>query len=180
MLIEAISDTSWLLSSLNWIAPLFVTVLFGVLNLCTAISNLKIAKQQTKLQNNSFCYQLFDRRMKIYTSIKEVLALVIQNAAVPVELLNRYLQESRETAMLFGPEVVQKVDDIYKVLVKYHTVSTMLSHNLKTQNCTPNHEELCNQDAALLQKIIDENTELIHTFEGYISFKDYRIESKRR
>ena len=63
----------WIIANLNWICPLIITILFSVLNVIVAISNLKIAKQQSKMQNDGFCFQLYERRWEVYESIDKIL-----------------------------------------------------------------------------------------------------------
>ena len=60
---------SWLAKNLNWVVPMVITAIFSALNIRLAVINRNVAENQVKLQNDSFCYQLFERRMAIYTSI---------------------------------------------------------------------------------------------------------------
>lgn len=167
----------WGIGNLNWIVPMLITAAFSYLNLKGAHINQKMAETQVKLQNASFCYQLFDRRLQIYTNMKEVLSQVIADGRISNDLFSKYVAGTRETAMLFGPEVVQKVDEIRELLAKFHVVSTKVDYNIEhPTKVDPNHSALCDQDHELMMRITKENTDLMQVFESYISFKDYKIE----
>ena len=65
---------SYLKDNLNWIIPLFITTAFSIVTIVFSVLNYRIVKQQRELQNDSFCFQLFDRRLNVYTSIKEIIS----------------------------------------------------------------------------------------------------------
>lgn len=76
----------WILlfNNLNWIAPLSITVIFSVLNIVLAIINLKMAKNQAKLQKDAFCYQLYDRRMGFTPLFKRRFLRLFKKARYPI------------------------------------------------------------------------------------------------
>lgn len=55
--------------NMEWIAPLIVTILFSILNIIVAICNVCITKKQSKMQNDNFCFQLYEKRWEIYETI---------------------------------------------------------------------------------------------------------------
>ena len=76
--------------NLDWIAPLLVTILFSVLNIIVAICNISITKKQGKLQNDSFCFQLYEKRWGIYETIDKILCSVIQSSTITNDELSRF------------------------------------------------------------------------------------------
>lgn len=167
---------NWITNNLDWIIPLFITVIFSVLNIRLASINQKQAENQLKLQKDSFCYQLYDRRMEIYTSIQKVIATIIQEGTASIELLQEYSKCTRDVSFLFGDDITDKVDQIYKAIAELHIVSTQVNHNIETQCASTNHSKLCEREYELLTLISDAGLQLKDDFYPYISFKNYRID----
>lgn len=168
---------SWFIVNANWLVPLIITALFSILNIILVVMNLKMVKSQVKLQNDVFCYQLFERRMGVYTSIQKALVKVMQEAAVSVQLISEFSRSTRDASFLFGDDVSEKIDLIYKLIIELSTVSSKISYNIQMQNTASNHEKLCDRESELLKEISEIEQHLNETFEPYISFKDYRIKS---
>ena len=72
----------WILNNLEWICPLIITILFSILNIIVAICNLRITKRQSRMQNDGFCFQLFERRHEIYEKINHALSIVVVEGKV--------------------------------------------------------------------------------------------------
>ena len=165
----------WILlfNNLNWIAPLSITVIFSVLNIVLAIINLKMAKNQAKLQKDAFCYQLYDRRMGIYTSVQKAVSAIIQEGTVSNSLLANYLQDTRDVSFLFGEDVEEAVKQFYYLMVDLHTASEKVKYNIDTQHRSKNHEALCQRESELLKQVAKDKKCLREVFSRYISFADY-------
>ena len=165
----------WLAKNLNWVVPMIITAIFSALNIRLAVINRKVAENQAKLQNDSFCYQLFERRMAIYTSVKETISTIMTDGTATISLINKYLQATRDALFLFGDEIAEKIDQLYKMMVELHTVSVKLEHDAKTQNASPAHNKLCERESELQKQISNFGSRLREDFSPYISFGDYRI-----
>ncbi|HIS49994.1 MAG TPA: hypothetical protein IAA80_05770 [Candidatus Gallacutalibacter pullistercoris] len=165
----------WLAKNLNWVVPMVITAIFSALNIRLAVINRKVAENQAQLQNDSFCYQLFERRMAIYTSIKETISTVMTDSTASIPLINKYLQNTRDALFLFGDEIAGKIDQLYKMMVELRTVSVKLEHDAKIQNTSSAHDKLCERECELLKQISNFGSHLREDFSLYISFGDYRI-----
>ena len=76
----------------NWLIPLIITTVLAVCNLKIARANLKIAENQRQLQNSAFCYQLFEKRMEIYTEMNHVLANIITEGSGEKRICNQFFK----------------------------------------------------------------------------------------
>lgn len=166
----------WFVENLNWIVPMCITIIFSLLNIRMARVNAKTAQLQLKLQNDAFCFQLFERRMAVYTAMQTVLSKVVADGAVSKETLGDFLQSTRDAKFLFGDEVVTKRRELYRAMVELKEVGQKIERNIKTAGVSNDHEELCNRDAALMTQIHDAMLQLEEVFAPYISFKGYRLE----
>ena len=166
---------SWLAKNLNWVVPMVITAIFSALNIRLAVINRNVAENQVKLQNDSFCYQLFERRMAIYTSIKENISTIMTDGTASIPFMNKYLQDTRDALFLFGDEIAGKIDQLYKMIVELRTVSVKLEHDAKTGNTSPAHDKLCERECELLNQISNFGSHLREDFSPYISFGDYRV-----
>lgn len=170
----------WIEQNLNWILPLIITIIFSILNTIVAIINLKMVKAQAKFQNDSFCYQLYDRRMKIYTSVEKVLLTIVQSGDISSEQLSEYKWGINDAAFLFGNDVKETLDNIYKAMVELHTVSQKVKHNIESKNLSSEHHKLCDRESELLKRIGDFTLHLNEDFAPYIGFQKYRIEKVKK
>lgn len=172
----------WILlfNNLNWIAPLSITVIFSVLNIVLAIINLKMTKNQAKLQNDAFCYPLYDRRMGIHTSVQKAVSAIIREGTVSNSLLSNYLQDTRDVSFLFGEDVAEAVKQFYYLMVDLHTVSEKVKYNIDTQHRSKNHEELCQRESELLKQVAKDGAYLREVFSRYINFADYATKPTKR
>lgn len=167
----------WFVENLNWIVPMCITIIFSILNIRMARVNAKTAQLQLKLQNDAFCFQLFERRMAVYTAMQTVLSKVATDDAVSEEALGDFLQSTRDAKFLFGDDVVKKRDDLYSAMVDLQEVGKEIKSNTNKPGVSKGHEELCNRDVALMTQIQEAILELEEVFAPYISFKGYLLES---
>lgn len=172
------SIAQWMTDNLNWFIPMIITAIFSALNIRMASINLKTSKNQLKLQNDAFCYQLYDRRMEIYTSIQKVIAAILRDGTVSVELLQEYARCTRDVVFLFGNDMEDKVMQLYRMMAELRKVSAKVKHHIQTQQTSPDYSELCEREDTLLKQIQDKGEALKIDFAPYISFHEYRVATK--
>lgn len=170
----------WIVNNIEWIAALFITILFSALNVVIAVCTLRVTKQQTKMQNDSFCYQLFEKRMTIYESIDRIICRVGQNGSVNNQDTQDYIVAGKDVEFMFGSDVIQISDAIYETLCELCCISTLIRDHMEGNNNVPNHKENCNRWAHLMEKLSAQKTELKNCMKNYISFESYRIESNMK
>ena len=166
----------WILENLNWICPLIITILFSVLNVIVAISNLKIAKQQNKMQNDGFCFQLYERRWEVYESIDKILCRVGSEAKVRDEDISKFNYAIHNARFLFGQDMADFCEETRKELLQLRTIGKKVEWNIDHQSDDPNHAELCDKEYVLISNISNRQQQLKNIVASYISFSEYKIQ----
>ena len=165
----------YLKENVNWISPLLITIIFSIINTIIAFFNYKNAKEQQKLQNNSFCFHLYDKRLKAYESIKEILADVISNGSVKTEDINNFLSKTKEVNFLFGDDIKETCSTIYELIINIHTNNKKIEYNMKHNIKDNTHNLLCNREIELFKSLTECSDALTEHINKYISFAKYTI-----
>lgn len=165
----------YLKDNLEWIIPLIITTIIAVANIVIAISNRKNSQNLYKMQNDMFCFQLYNKRFATYESIKEVLSNIIANGDAQNGDITSFLSKTRELKILFGDDIVQICEAIHKTIVQLHVVNENIEHN-STMNITgDNHNKLCDKEAELLNNLTDLYLVFDEKIKVYISFDKYKV-----
>lgn len=195
----------WFIDNLNLLASVtntnnftFFNACFVFLNICFAFFNVWIAclnyqcsKKQKEIQNDSFCYQLFDRRLNVYYSIQEILGKLISSPDNAELLWQPFSQKTRDVPFLFGKDIQDKRDEIYKDIVDLDsnnqqfksTYEKLESAKYSPPRFTPaeyekliiQRDRLVKEINILSKKIYDHDINLQKLFQPYISFAKYQI-----
>lgn len=161
--------------NIDWIAPLLVTILFSILNIIVAICNISITKKQRKLQNDSFCFQLYEKRWEIYETIDKLLCSVIQSSTITNDELSQFDFAIHNVRFMFGEDIKEYCDETRKLLLEFRTISVKVQFNIEHQVNDPNHSKLCDEEAELLSLITDQQKKLSIIMEKYILFAGYKV-----
>ena len=128
-------------------------------------------KQQKKLQNDAFCFQLFEKRLVVYTDIKTIIANIIADCDIPQKVLFECLQKTRDVEFLFGKDVIDLCNELYKTISELHAKQAVL--NSKRQNNEVD-TKLINEETELLKRVSDLGKRLSDLVKNYISFENYK------
>jgi uncharacterized ubiquitin-like protein YukD len=86
----------------------------AVLTPLIAVMAVYIAWQQWKTNQQKLVLDRYDRRLRVYEEVKKVLSIIIRDAKISVEDLLRFRTTVSEADFLFGPEIPEYIDTIYK------------------------------------------------------------------
>lgn len=162
----------FLKNNLDWLIPLTITTIFSIFTTVFSILNIRIVRQQKKLQNDSFCFQLFERRLEVYTSLKTIISSILADGAVPRGAYADYLQKSREVDFLFGSETTSLCEDIRETIAKLHRVEALCNSPSKKGQMD---SDLVDEETKLLDELSNESKQLHDMVLNYISFSNYKI-----
>ena len=130
------------------------------------------------MQNDNFCFQLFEKRHLIYENLKRILCSVIVEGTVSSDDVNKFNIASKDVRFLFGTDMVDVSEKILKVLNELRTVSMKIENNIQHQNDDPKHSDLCDRQSELFSQLEDYQKEITTVAYSYISFANYTIKNQ--
>lgn len=92
----------------------YAEVLKGFLTPLIAVVAVYIAWQQFKTNQQKFVLDRYDRRMSVYEEVRKILSIIMRDARASVDDLLRFRTAVSEADFLFGPEIAEYIDAIYK------------------------------------------------------------------
>lgn len=175
---EFLTMMDLLSDNLNWILPLLITVVFSIINIVMARKNSDMVKNQIKLQNDAFCYDLLEKRMEIYLSVKETLSKVSRDGNISFDDVAEFMKTHQKACFLFGDDIDKKLESIGLLLVELRELSRKIEREIQTQDESSEHNEICDKHGELIIELSNIFSNLKDDFKPYISFRNYRIEAE--
>lgn len=111
------------------IVKLFSALLTPVI----AIIATYIAWQQWRTNRQKLILDRYDRRLHVYEEVRKILSIIVRDAKANTDDLLRFRTSVSEADFLFGPEVMEYIDEIYKRGLKLWMWSTQYSEHLKVE-----------------------------------------------
>ena len=161
----------WILNNLYWICPLGITVVFSVINIITTLTNLKILGKQYKMQNDSFCFQLFEKRYNVYIKLEQILCSAQAKGKVTNEMYSLFCCCMDEVKLLFGKELFEVYNEACRILNECSATSKIVEHDKNN----PEYEKMCDREYALLVELREKQKLIKQIAERYISFAEYKV-----
>lgn len=109
-----------------------------------------IAMQQWRTNQLKVKHELYERRLAVYLALMEFLAAVGQNARCTDDQLRTFLQKTRESWFLFGEDIGEYLDDIYRRAVDLKQRHTVL-HEPGSLPIGPEREETAREQSASMK-----------------------------
>lgn len=103
-----------------------VLTLQGLLTPMIALVAVYIAYQQYRANKQKLKLDLFDRRFKVFDETRNVLGLMY-TSGVKDESLHRFIIETTEAEFLFGPEIMDYCEEIYRRVQKLLSVTSEMN-----------------------------------------------------
>ena len=161
----------WILENIDWLCHLLITILFSMLNIIVAICNFRITKHQNKIQNDSFCFQLFEKRHIVYDRLNKILCLAIAKGQVTNEMIAEFKISTKDAKFLFGDDFFDVWQEACRLLDEYKVIGYKVEHD----TLNPKHSDLCDRESELLVKLVEQQKHLSDVAQKYISFSAYKI-----
>lgn len=165
----------WLVQNVSWVCPLIITLLFSVVNAIIAICNIHITKKQMKMQNDNFCFQLYEKRFDIYSIMNEVLLSVGSDGRITDINRAKFRDAANDAIFMFDKDVIEFCDETKKLLSELRTVGNKVKYNNENNISDERHFELCDREDELITKISEKRKLLSKIMKKYISFAKYKI-----
>ncbi len=79
-----------------------------------AIVAVYIAYQQWQTNRQKLNLERYERRLRVYEEVRKILSIIVREANVSTDELLRFRTSVSEADFLFGPEIPEYIDEIYK------------------------------------------------------------------
>jgi hypothetical protein len=79
-----------------------------------AIVATYIAWQQWKTNRQKLNLERYDRRLHVYEEVRKILSIIMRDAKASTEDLLKFRTSVSEADFLFGPDIPEYIDEIYK------------------------------------------------------------------
>ncbi len=112
--------------------PLYKTVIDVLSALITpliALITFYIALQQHRINKLHYQNELYDKRFKIYTALRQFIGSAIQRGGVIDDELPIFIRGTSESSFLFGDDVTKYLNEVYLKGVDYNYVYNFLHPN---------------------------------------------------
>lgn len=90
----------------------------GLLTPLIAVVATYIAWQQWKTTQQKLILDRYDRRLRVYEEVRKILSIIFRDAKASYDDLLKFRTAVSEADFLFGPEIPEYIDEIYKRGVK--------------------------------------------------------------
>lgn len=109
----------------------------------TAAIATYIAVAQYFINRRQYRLALFEKRMAVFNSTMEMIAYVVQDCNPQMPECIRFMKDTRDHELPFGPEVGAFINEVYRRATLLHTQIGVGPHTAKQQGETV--EWFCNQ-----------------------------------
>ncbi len=92
----------------------WIRLLQGLLTPVIAALATYIAWQQWQTNRQRLNLDRYDRRLRVYEEVRKILSIILRDANASTEDLLKFRTSVSEADFLFGPEVMEYIDQIYK------------------------------------------------------------------
>jgi len=91
-----------------------IDIFKGLLTPLIAIVTTYVAWQQWQTNRQKLTLDRYDRRLRVYEEVRKILSIIVRDAKASTQELLRFRTAVAEADFLFGPEIPEYIDDIYK------------------------------------------------------------------
>jgi len=130
-----------------------VEVLSALLTPTIAIVATYIAYQQHRTNKIKVRADLYDRRMQVFNAVTDLLGHIEGAAAVDLDQLRVFLQKTRESYFLFGDEIPEYLNELYKAGVDLRHQTKKLFSDLPVGQ---ERDRLADENGALVKWFFDQ------------------------
>lgn len=102
-----------------------------------------IAWQQWKTNQLKLHLDRYDRRLKVYEEVRQILSVIVRDAKASYDDLLRFRRAVSEADFLFGPEIPAYIDEIYQRGVKLQYWSGEYRDYTQTTPEGYDHQKVC-------------------------------------
>ena len=91
-----------------------VEILKGLLTPLIAVVTAYIAWQQWQTNRQKLIFDIYERRLHVYEEVRKILSIILRDGTASHHDLLRFRTSVSEADFLFGREITEYIDEIYK------------------------------------------------------------------
>lgn len=133
-----------------------------------AIVATYIAWQQWKTNQQKLILDRYDRRLKVYEEVRQILSVILRHAKVSDEDLMRFLRAVSEADFLFGSEIPDYIDEIYRHGVKLQYWNGEYRDDTQDRPDGYDHQMVCDGRRAELTWLMEQLEPAKQKFKKYL------------
>ncbi len=148
----------------------FINLFSAALTPLIALIAIYIAWQQHKTKKDTFRLALYDRRLKVYERLKNILIIATSKGDVPLDAVDQYQIDTAEAVFLFDSDVSQYVDTVRKHAIDLRAASDRLyEQNLPVGD---ERKQVVQQKSELVKWFMEQSKEATEIFQKYLRFSE--------
>jgi hypothetical protein len=158
----------WITSLLQVVAQASSALLTPII----AVIATYIAWQQWKTNKQKYAFDLYERRLRVYEEVRKILSLIGRDAKVDPSQLLEFRTSVMEADFLFGREIPEYIDDVYRHGVELWRWTTEHRDYTQSRADPPtgyNHEQVVKGMAEELQWLMAQHEVARQKFGRYLS-----------
>jgi hypothetical protein len=129
----------------------YVKILSAALTPILGILTAYIAWQQWRTNDLKVRHDLYERRLGIYTALTEFLSTIFREARASDAEAAVFLQKTREGCFLFGPDMEDYLDAVYKRWVELRRQNRLLDSGPSGLPVGDKRTQVAHENAELLK-----------------------------
>ncbi len=100
-----------------------IAILIGVITVRIQRQQARTQSQQAGTHRLQYRLALMDRRMRVFDATQEFIGIVLREARIERgDQLFQFLRDTREHHLLFGAEIGELIDELYKKGARLHAI----------------------------------------------------------
>jgi hypothetical protein len=133
-----------------------------------------LAYQNYRLQRDSLRFNLYERRYATYQTIQKYLSLIVQKGTIDNTDMNEFNREAYKNEFLFGHEIKEYVDEIWKKSCKLKLYEDLL----KEEPVGKSRTKICEDNSEILGWIHDQFETSRKLFNKYLRISIFSLDFK--
>jgi hypothetical protein len=129
-----------------------------------------VGVQQYILAHEKFKLDLFEKRFAVYKATEKFLVTIMKNPAIGWDDPVMFLRETHDAVFLFGQEIVDYLDSLYKKALDMKD----LQQKLEPLQVGTERSALCQQESQLVIELTGELPKLPTVFGAYLRFRSWK------
>lgn len=159
---------------LDWFQGLLTPTIAGILA-WIAWRQFALQGAQHRLDLHRVSMALYDRRLKIYTAVKDLIGSVVRNGAVNEQDVWKFLTETREARFLFNAALNEKIDALYSEALELWAGK----ERWRDLPVGSERKAVIEEHSQKFKDFLARNKEFEDIFKSYLAVGEYRLHDKK-